>query len=194
MLRLSGALRAAGFATAPLTYASTRRSLEEHAASVCSVIQGFEDARQVSFVTHSLGGIVVRYLLARPAPWRERIAPHRMVMLAPPNQGSTVARRLDGALLRAVLGRSAVQIAGGECRELGPPPIPCGVIAGNLREGRGIHGLVPGGDDGLVAVSETELEGMTDHRTVEAVHTLIMNHPEVEAAVLRFLTQEPASF
>ena len=194
MQRLSGGLRQAGFATAPLSYASTRRPLEAHADALCSVIEGFEGERRVSFVTHSLGGIVVRYLLSRPGPWRDRITPHRMVMLAPPNQGCSVARRIDGPLLRAVLGRSAVQIAGGSTRELGPPPIPCGVIAGSLREGRGIHGLVPEASDGLVTVSETELEGMEAHLTIEAIHTFIMNHPEVEAAVTRFLTQDPPAF
>jgi hypothetical protein len=35
---------------------------------------------------------------------------------------------------------------------------------------------------------------MADHQTVEAVHTFIMNHPDVEGAVLRFLREDPPSF
>ncbi len=194
MMKLSRALRAEGLATASLSYASTRRPIEEHAAAVASVLSGLSGTRRVSFVTHSLGGIVVRYVLARAGAWRERIEPHRMVMLAPPNQGSEVARRLPRTLLEVVLGRSAIEIADGRCRELGPPPIPCGVIAGSLRAGRGIHGLVAGGDDGLVAVAETRLDDISDHRTVAALHTFIMNHPEVPAAVARFLTADVPRF
>lgn len=194
MMKLSRALRAEGLATASLSYASTRRRLDDHAAAVGCVLSGLGSTKRVSFVTHGLGGVVVRYALARPADWGARLAPHRMVMLAQPDQGSGRARRLPRALLEVVLGRSAIEVADGRCRDLGAPPIPCGVIAGSLREGRGIHGLVLGGGDGVAAISETELEQLADHDAAATLHALVARHPEVPRLVARFLTAETPRF
>ena len=94
--RLKWELRDAGYMTASITYPSTRRTLVEHADQLGEVLERLEGVSTVSFVTHSLGGLVVRSVLARRGRWRDRIDVGRLVMLAPPNQGSEAADEMAG--------------------------------------------------------------------------------------------------
>ena len=159
------------------------------AVELASRIREDLPGRELFAVTHSLGGIVVR-CMSDALPWRG------VVMIAPPNNGSRVAAALGG--LPAY--RWFYGDAGQEMRREGDwpaPPTPFAVIAGT----RGLSPtnpvswltsaarLFPVGvaHDGTVAVEETRYAGMTSFDTVDADHTWIMNHPDVQKLVLRFL-------
>src|SRR5262245_50849482 len=49
-----------GFTWINVNYASNRKPLEDHAASLASVIAGLEGIDEIDFVCHSLGNLVVR--------------------------------------------------------------------------------------------------------------------------------------
>ena len=70
---------------------------------------------------------------------------------------------------------------------LSAPPIPFAIIAGGRGDKEGYNPLLPGDDDGVVTVDETLLVGARAFLRVDAVHTVIMNHPQTIAEVLRFL-------
>ena len=188
MAQMQRSLEAAGYATAALTYPSTRRSLADHADQLVQVLERLEGVEQVSFVTHSLGGIVVRAALARDGAWRERVELGRVVMLAPPSNGSSIARDLEDFLpAQLVLGPVAKDLAADEIREIPPPPCPFGVIAAGGPREEGWNPLLEGDDDGVVSVEETRLEGADDFLVVRGLHTFLMNDEDVIAATLRFL-------
>ena len=132
MRRLERRLRREGFRTLNLGYPSSRCSVEQLAARVeRDLAQHLPPAAgPVHFVTHSLGGIVVRALANRPtAPGIGRV-----VMLAPPNQGSEIVDRFARIpILRSVLGASRRQLGTGRSgvpERLGPAAFEVGVIAG----------------------------------------------------------------
>ena len=190
---LGDTLEADGHATVRLDYPSTRRGLEDHVSQVLEVLAHLDGARRVAFVTHSLGGIIARGALA-DRRWPASLTPTRMVMLAPPNRGAALARLLDGAvpaLFGAVMGPAGRAIAGGV--PYPAPSVPFMVVAGSHREGRGLNPMLDGDDDGVVKVEETALEGMAEHLVVDALHTVIMDHPEARRAALRFLRHSAAS-
>lgn len=181
LMRMDRALTDAGLSTARLDYPSTRRPIEAHAATLASLLDRLPSTKRLSFVTHSLGGLIVRALFEVNAPWRDRI--HRIVMLAPPNRGASLARSLDrGGLLRNILGPSYAQIAEGFAERLPTPDVSFAIYAGDAPG-------VPG--DGLLTVDETRLEGAAAHEVVPALHTFIMNHPAVLSGTARFLTAAP---
>lgn len=185
--KLSLALQKDGHCAIQLDYPSTRRSLDAHVSQVLEVLENLEGTQRVSFVTHSLGGIVARGVLASP-DWPEHLTPGRVVMIAPPNQGAALARRIKEGmplLFSAVVGPSGIQIAEGV--PYPEPRVPVMVIAGAPRQGAGLNPLLDGEDDGVVMVAETKLSSMEEHLAVNEIHTTIMNHPEAEAATLRFL-------
>ncbi len=57
-------LRKAGLEARAISYPSTRGSIEDHAAQLERLLQRLDGVDEVSFVTHSMGGIIVRQLLA----------------------------------------------------------------------------------------------------------------------------------
>lgn len=186
---LERTIAAAGFRTWSATYPSRKLSIAELAAHLATRIREEAPAERYSAVTHSLGGIVVRYL-HDALPW------HRVVMLAPPNRGSRLALAFrEQPLFRFIFGRAGHELA--DPSEWPGPPSPFAVIAGT-RSGsvsnpiswitKSVRFFPPEDpSDGTVSVEETKHPAMADFATVDATHTLIMNHPEAQALTLRFL-------
>jgi triacylglycerol lipase len=132
-------------------------------------VQG--DASRVHYVGHSLGCIVIRWLLAHARPPRSG----RVVMLAPPNQGAAAADRWARWLGWAVP----------HLHDLGTHE---GSVARSLRLPADVDvGVIAGERDGTVRVEETHLEGERDHVLVPCQHTFIMNRADVHRMVCRFL-------
>lgn len=188
MRSMAQALQEAGHRVAALDYPSTRRPIEAHVEQLREVLSNLEGVRRVSFVTHSLGGVLARCLLAEGGlPLEVR----RIVMCAPPNQGSALARVLNrrvGPAFRMVMGPAGSQLT--RPPAIPAPSVPFIVIAGS-RAPRGLNPLLEGDDDGVVRVEETKLEGMREHVVVPSIHTFVMDHPAAQAAALRFL--DPSS-
>lgn len=129
---------------------------------------------RLHFVTHSMGGIVVRQWLAScGAPANLG----RIVMLAPPNGGSELPDRFKTfAPYRWVLGPNSVALG---CaphnlpRALGQWPAhrhALGIIAGNRSANPFLGQLVPKPHDGKVSVAATHLAGERDHITLPFSH------------------------
>jgi len=170
-----------------IEYPSTQASIEKHAAQLARVIGRTDGARQIHFVTHSLGGLVVRCYF-RDHPDDERIG--RLVMIAPPNRGTYISERMSRAPLgNFFAGPAGRQLAGSNSiyGSLPEPACEFGVIAGGRGTPRGYSRFLPGDDDGVVRVEETRLDGMRDFLIVPAIHTFIMNDTRVKRAVVQFL-------
>lgn len=139
------------------------------------------------FVTHSLGGILVRQYLQHNTI--ENIG--RIVMLSPPNQGSEVADLLnDYSLYQLVLGPAAGQLGTGEgslIRQLKPVKGEIGIITGDNSSDPWFSPVIPGEDDGKVSVESAKLEEMSDFITVHNGHTFIMRDDSVINQILYFL-------
>ena len=179
----------AGYEAVAIAYPSLTKDVGEHAAHLERLLDGLEDVERVSFVTHSLGGLVLREALARPpATWRDRVELGRAIMLAPPNQGAALARALEGfGPFHFFGGPSADQLAGGTAFAPLPAALEFGIVAGGTAGGQGYNLLLQGNDDGIVRVAETHLAGARDTLVVPVIHTVIAAAPETIAATLKFL-------
>ena len=141
------------------------------------------------FVTHSMGGVLVRaYLAERPEPFVGRV-----VMLSPPNQGSEVVDSFaDSPLLRAILGPSGARLgtdSAGIAAELGAIDFSLGIITGDRSLNPIGSWLIPGPDDGKVGVEQARIEGAADFLVLPATHTFIMNRRDVAEEVVHFLRE-----
>lgn len=140
---------------------------------------------RVHFVTHSMGGIVLRcYLRNHPLPQLGRI-----VMLAPPNAGSEVADHLKATwFFRFVFGPAGQQLGtNGLPRTLGPAPGETGIIIGQAAHNLSFGRWFSGPNDGKVSLLSARLEGLKDFLVVPSGHTWVMWHRPVIAQVLAFL-------
>ncbi len=181
-------LEARGYRVCNIDYDTRVDSIERAAAAVFARIEECAaGSRSLHFVTHSLGGLVLRALYAGHAMPRSG----RAVMLAPPNRGSEIAdwvRSLGWA--DGLLGPLAAQLGTREAdlpRRLPNPGIPFGVIAGDRWINPVGPWLLPGPHDGTVSVEATRLDGMSDHLVLPYTHTFIMNASEVASQVEAFL-------
>ena len=184
---LPRALRAAGYDAAAISYPSTRAGLDEHAWQLKQLILRLEDADRVSFVTHSMGGLVVRKV-REDESWQAKIKPGRLVMIAPPNRGSAVAQVLkDNPAYLALYGPAGRQLVPDVAMRIAAPRIPFGILAGGKGDGAGYNPLLPGDDDGTVSVPETRLEGAQAFKVLPRLHGIIARSPLIEPHVLSFL-------
>ena len=189
MRRLAAALEESGFAVVNVAYDSTEKTFDEILDEVRSALDSadVDEAPRLHFVTFSLGGIVLRGLLAADPP--DNLG--RIVMLAPPNHGSEIVDALgDARWFRAVLGPTATELGTSATSLPNRLPVPAaelGVIAGTRSWNPIGSLLIPGDDDGAVSIESTKLEGMDDHTLVPRTHTFVMNDRRVAAAVVRFL-------
>ncbi len=178
---------------ASLTYASGRLSIDDHASNLARILESLstEGVKEIHVVAHSLGNLVIRRYIGIQNSTEQSRVPElkRIVMLAPPNQGSRMAIVLKKNLLfRAIAGKSGQQIAELEELEAKFPTPQCefAIIAGG-RGKTGRNPILAGDDDLIVSVEETKLAGARDFMIVPSLHTFIMNEPTTQAATLSFL-------
>ena len=185
------ALAEAGFETVNVDYPSREYPIErlaplaiDEGLAGCRSVEGTET---VHFVTHSLGGILVRqYLSVTDIPELGRV-----VMLAPPNQGSKAADELrDVPGFDWVHGPAGEQLGKGEGSvplALGPAGFELGVIAGTGSIDPIGSAVLDDPDDGKVSVEDTKIDGMDDFVVVSHSHAMIMRMPRTIGLTIRFL-------
>ncbi len=141
---------------------------------------------RIHFVTHSLGGILLRvYLQDQAIPELGRV-----VMLGPPNQGSSLAQGLKGVPGFGFLGPAGQALGTDDesiINELGPVDFELGVIAGDLALNPLGLLLIDGPNDSVVSVESTRVAGMKEHITLPVMHTLMMRDNEVIDHSIHFL-------
>lgn len=191
MAVLSSRLKGAGFRVVNFGYPSTSAEIEVLVDSLeLAVVSCCGDpAGRLHFVTHSMGGVLVRSYLADRAPG---FAGH-VVMLSPPNQGSEVIDAFGNSpLIRSLLGPAGTRLgtdSSGIAQELGPIDFSLGIITGDRSINPIGSWLIPGPDDGKVGVGRARLDGAADFIVMPATHTFIMNRGDVAEEIVHFLTR-----
>ena len=169
---LARALRAEGYRVLNWGYSSYSRPVPELGARLAhDAAAALGAAPKVHFVGHSLGTVLIRWVLANARP--ERVG--RVVLLAPPNRG---AARADAAApylswLLPPLADLRSDPDAATVRLRAPAEVEVGIIAGE--------------SDRTVAVAETRLDGARGHVLVPSGHTFIMLRRDVHRLVLAFL-------
>ena len=190
MGEMEESLREAGFVVANIDYPSRDTTIDQLAG--IAVTEGLEQcqsksATPVNFVTHSLGGILVRYYLSN----HEVADLGRVVMLGPPNHGSEAVDHLrDVPGFEFVNGPAGLQLGTeGDAfvKQMGGVDFELGVIAGTRSINPVTSPILPGPDDGTVSVASTRIDGMCAFLAIPTTHTFMMNNNTVIRETIAFL-------
>ena len=187
---LARELHQAGFSTLNLPYPSTRMPIPMLVGRIraeCRAIEARAPGRPVHFITHSLGGILLRSLLAEDP----EMPAARVVMLAPPNSGSEIVDwSRSHPLIHRLLG-PAGRALGSDGIPVSLPPFPsrieAAVIMGRRCTVPLFKHLLDEDNDGIVSAAKGRIEGLQRFTVIDADHTFIQVHPEAIRLSLRFL-------
>jgi len=187
MWRLAARLEDAGFQVERVGYDSLHQGPDEILREVSAQIAACcaRHDGPVHFVGHSLGGLVVRAYLQN----NEVANLGRVVLMGTPNQGTAAVDYFSGSWWIKLLGPTAQQLGTGDNsfpKTLAKPYYPIGIIAGES-DSEYNENIIPGRDDGLVAIQATKLEGMTDFIVIRTGHSMMRHDKDVAKQTIAFL-------
>ncbi|GAB5407909.1 MAG: alpha/beta fold hydrolase [Balneolaceae bacterium] len=186
--KLESVLSDSGYVVINNSYPSTKHDIETLAEDFIPLsIKECPTSSDIHFVTHSLGGILVRQYLSTNSVANLG----RVLMLAPPNKGSEITDELkDNFWYKLVNGPAGAQLGTDSTsapNQQGPAHFEVGIIAGTKTVNPILSTMLPNPDDGKVSVESTKLEGMTDHIEMPVSHTFMMRDDDVLEQVIYFL-------
>lgn len=192
MDKIAQALGEAGYKVWNDSYPSRDKPINELAqAAIEPAVEFCQDnnIKSINFVTHSLGGILVRYYLQD----HEIKNLNRVVMLSPPNKGSEIVDQLkELKIYQFITGPVGQELGTDESslpNQLKPIKGEIGIIIGNSTSDPWFSWLIPGEDDGKVSVASSKLSEMKDFLIVDHGHTFIMRKDDVIDQILYFLDE-----
>jgi len=177
MRRLERSLRLSGYDTLNVGYPSFSAPIPDLARLVAGRIAGAwprgaaGDSVRLHLVGHSLGGILIRWLIAhQPPPGLGRV-----VLLAAPNRGSRLADATAPWLtwLMRPLPDLTTDETNAAHTILTPPGVPIGIIAGSW--------------DVTVPIDRARLRGAADLVVARSGHMFLPDVHEVHELTARFL-------
>ena len=188
MKKLNIELQNENFHTVNVDYPSRDYTIEELAGiAIPPALEQCSNHDEIHFVTHSLGGILVRQYLSN----NEIPNLGRVVMLGPPNKGSEVVDKMKNVPgFHFINGDAGMQLGTGEMsvpNKLGPAEFDVGIIAGTESINLILSLIIPSTDDGKVSVERTKLDGMNDHIEMETSHPFMMKNKMVISQVIHYL-------
>ncbi|HCW76950.1 MAG TPA: hypothetical protein DHU63_10500 [Candidatus Marinimicrobia bacterium] len=182
-------VRKHGYEVININYPGRTIPIDQVAAGLADSIALYcpDTTRKLNFITHSMGGIVVRYYLANNS------VPNlgRVVMLSPPNKGSQLVDKMgDWWIFEKLMGPPGEELGTDSLSvpmSLPPVTYPVGIIMGDHSIGPPFSKVLPGPDDGLVSVADAKVTGMSDFLVVPRNHFTIKYSAKVAAEAVYFL-------
>lgn len=188
MTKLENSLKHEGYKTVNAKYPSRKYEIQKLANdTIPKALNKCSRGLKINFVTHSMGGILVRQFLSQNKI--ENL--NHVVMLGPPNKGSEVVDNLgDFPGFKTLNGPAGLQLGTGKMslpNQLGAANFSLGIVAGTKTINFILSAMLPSPDDGKISVESTKLKGMKDHIAMPVTHPFMMKNRKVIDQVLYFL-------
>lgn len=188
--KIHKAIKKDGYVSEIYRYPSLVENVDRVGKELLSKIQR-ENYDSVSFVTHSLGALVVRSMYLNLDTTVSFPFIHRFVMIAPPNNGSPIADFwAQFGFVKYIVGPNVYNLTTDPvigAKKYPKPTCEVGIIAGNNGRKNGYSIFIVGEDDGIVPVKSAKLGTEQDFSEVKASHVALVINKSVIRKVLNFL-------
>jgi len=188
MKKIQKALEEEGYEVINHDYPSNKANVQTLALEeIPKVLSLCYNASFIHFITHSMGGILLRAYLDE----HEIENLGHVVMLGPPNQGSQIVDKIGKFPGFTLLnGPAGLDLSTkGIAQEFKPIDFSLGVIAGTRTIDILGYLMLPRPNDGKVSVESTKIKGMKDHLTMKVTHTFMMQNADVIKQSIHFLKE-----
>jgi pimeloyl-ACP methyl ester carboxylesterase len=191
MVKIARAIEKKGLPTTNYRYNSLYRDLDTLGARLRTEIASIPDDT-VSFVTHSMGALVVRSMYRFLDSTARFPVIHRIVMIAPPNRGAQIADFFSSnPVIAKVLGPNLVKMrtdSGSYANSLPKPRFgEIGIIVG-VRKGKfWFNRSAKDENDGFLTPEKTTLGVEKEIAVVKSSHILITVRQKAVDLTVRFL-------
>lgn len=185
--KIESALEIKGYSCEIFEYQSISEDIDTIAKHLFKKIK-VDNSDTVSFVTHSMGALIVRSLYQYIDSKSHFPLINRFVMIAPPNQGLLLADFCSQySILRKICGPNISNLTTNPISGASRYPIPTcqvGLINGISEYKNGYNIFIDGNNDGVIPVDKSKLGIETDVAYVISSHgTLVQNEKVVKMAV-----------
>lgn len=184
-------LRKAGFKTKNYGYNSLYVELDELGRLLyVNILNSGYDS--ISFVTHSMGAIVVRSMLQYYDESKKQPVLFRMVMIAPPNKGAEIADVYSrSAFTKWIMGPNIELLKTDSSSYVNKLPVPrsseVAVIAGMKGTEKGYNHRIKGDNDGRLKPERTTLGIEKEVAIFKEEHTMITQNKKAIALIVEFM-------
>lgn len=182
---------ASGYPTFNFSYRSMVEPLDKVGKRLYDEVKSC-NADTVSFITHSMGALVVRTMYRFIDGEEDFPVIFRIVMVAPPNHGAESADRYaHKKFFRCLLGPNLALMTTDSLSFANKLPVPegaeIGIIAGIKGDGKGFNRKLSGDNDGLLTPQNAKLNIAKEMIVVEGQHTALILSPEIAKLAVSFL-------
>ena len=191
MAKLANALSDEGYHTINYSYPSRKYNIDKLAfLFLDNIIEThcLDSKKKIHFVTHSLGGIVLRRFIEK----KPLLNIGRVVMITPPNHGTKLVDLLNKTFLfRWILGKAGKQLSSKNSSFVNQLPqksnFDLGIIAATKSNNPLSYWIFKGKNDGTVPINSTKMIGMRDFIEISTSHFFAPRNDEVIKHTVSFI-------
>jgi uncharacterized alpha/beta hydrolase family protein len=190
MEKIHKAIEKKGFISEIFTYLSLADDVDSVGKKLFKKIreEGFDT---VNFVTHSMGALVVRSMYNQIDSLTKFPFIYRIVMIAPPNNGSPVADFfVQFSFIKFIVGPNINNLTTNPISGAGKYPIPTcevGLIAGSYSGKKGVNVFINDDNDGVLIPQNTKMGVEKDMVFVKSWHVGLLFNTKVIRLLISFL-------
>jgi uncharacterized alpha/beta hydrolase family protein len=179
-----------GFVCKLFRYRSLTQDIDFAALDLITMIR-LDGAEKISFVTHSMGALVVRSVFKSINKLKDFPEIQRIIMIAPPNNGTPVADFYHRfRLFRYILGPNLKNLTTDSVSGASRYPIPnceVGVVTGSYKGSKIMNIFLKEANDGMIIPEQAKLGNEKDSINIKSWHLGLMYNKKVEKYVVSFL-------
>jgi triacylglycerol lipase len=195
--KIEKAIEKLGFPTTNFKYPSLTQEIDSAGKILYAKIKK-ERYDTVSFVTHSMGGLVVRSLFRYIEQGKNFPVVYRIVMIAPPNKGTRLADYYKQfGFIKMLAGPNINNLTTDSLTGSIKYPIPeseVGLIVGTKGKKRRFTARLEGENDGVVLTKDTKMGIERDVYFTRSSHVGLLFSDKVKKNVVLFLKSGKFSF